>query len=35
MKIKKLRENILEFIKKKFFTLYKLIIVMEIGRAHV
>ena len=28
MKIKKLRENILEFIKKKFFTLYKLIIVM-------
>ena len=28
MKIKKFRENILEFIKKKFFTLYKLIIVM-------
>ena len=28
MKIKKLRENILEFIKKKFFTLYKVIIVI-------
>ena len=29
MKIKKLRENILEFIKKKFFTLYKVIIVIS------
>ena len=28
MKIKKLRENILEFIKKNFFTLYKVIIVI-------